>query len=102
MKPTMHGFWVMLLFAVSMAALRAGFSAQLVQFSHAVGDVVASIAIVIPAWFWLQFIAQTLKSTCPRCGQRQLRFTGRFPLTREFHCDGCGYECDLTRGGHGQ
>jgi len=101
MKPTMHSFWVMLVFAVSLAAFKAAFSSALLRFGQSVGEVAASIALIVPAWFWLQFIAHTIKAKCPRCGESQLRFTGRFPLTRTFHCDACGLDHEVIRPGGG-
>jgi len=96
MKPGAHGFWVMLLFAVSLATVRALGGSALAQLQAAVGDVVAALVILVPAWFWLQFIARALRVVCPQCGKQTMRFTGRFPLRRTFHCDACGAEYEIN------
>lgn len=96
-----HGFWVMLVFAVSLAVLKAVGGDALSRLQANFGDVLVAVLLIVPAWFWLQFIARTLKVVCVRCGKRTMGFTGQFPLRRTFHCDACGKDYEIPRPGAG-
>ena len=86
----------MLLFALSVVAIKIIGGEPLVRLANILGQVVLSILIIIPAWFWLQFIARSLKVVCPQCGEREMCFTGQFPLARDFRCEACGAEWHRT------
>lgn len=101
-KPAAHGFWVMLLFAVSLAVVRAIGGSAFAELQEKVGEIVAALIILVPAWFWLQLIARMLKVRCPQCGEWSMRFTGRFPLRRTFHCDACGADDEVPPSGGGR
>ena len=100
-KPASHGFWVMLIFAVSLAALRAAGGDALARLQSNAGEIVVAMLIIVPAWFWLQFIARSLKVECTQCGKRTMKFTGRFPLRRTFHCEACGADYEIPPPGSG-
>lgn len=93
-KPGTHGFWVMLAFAISILIVRLAIGDALAPTDKSTGGIILPVLFIIPAWFWLQYLARSLKVTCPACGHRRMRFTGRFPLLRRFHCDACGYDYD--------
>ena len=94
LRPGTHGFWVMLLFAVSMLLVRLAVGDSLEPTNKATGGIILPVLFIVPAWLWLQYLARSLKVTCPACGQWRMRFTGRFPLVRRFHCDACEYDYD--------
>ena len=95
-KPAYHGFWVMLVFAVALAVLRALGDDLILQLRSSLGDVALALIIIVPAWFLLQLIARSIKVVCPRCGKSAMKFTGQFPLARRFHCDACGADHEIS------
>lgn len=99
-KPAYHGFWVMLVFAVTLAVLRALGGDMLVELKSSLGEMVLALIIIVPAWFLLQLIARSIKVVCPRCGKSAMKFTGQFPLARRFHCDACGLDHEIAGPGH--
>ena len=86
----------MLVFAVTLAVLRALGGGLLMQLKSSLGEVALALIIIVPAWFLLQLIARSIRVVCPRCGESAMKFTGQFPLARRFHCEACGLDHELA------